>query len=56
MELQKARLWIQTYDASITSSVSDKEKKRQEIIFEMIYTEQEYLEDLNIVKQVWPRG
>jgi hypothetical protein len=35
------------------ASISDKERKRQEIIFEIITTEREYVQDLRMLKRVY---
>jgi len=42
--------------ASVPKEISDKldkeEQKRQEIIFETIYTEEDYVKDLNLLEEV----
>ena len=39
-------------DGLLISRLSDKEKKRQEVIFEMIETERDYLRDLDMIVEV----
>ena len=40
------KLWINTVSKEISDSVSDKEKKRQEVISEIMYTERDFVKDL----------
>ena len=43
-------------DGMILSRLSDKEKKRQEVIFELIQTERDYLRDLDYIIEVPQRS
>eukprot|EP00833_Pecoramyces_ruminatium_P002282 jgi/Orpsp1_1/1176314/evm.model.c7180000057154.1 len=43
--------WSTVMPESIVNSVSDTEKKRQEVIFELIKTEREYVEDLELIQK-----
>jgi len=54
-------IWISLFrtddvDGMILSRLSDKEKKRQEVIFELIQTERDYLRDLDYVIEVLQRS
>lgn len=40
---KEQKLWIHTVPKEIVDSVSDKEKKRQEVICELIYTERDFV-------------
>ena len=44
--------WVQAAGAPVASSVTKEERVRQEAIFELVTTEQDYVNDLEIVKQV----
>lgn len=46
---QAQPLWSTVVPRSTVESVSATERKRQEIIFELIYTEANYVKDLNYV-------
>ncbi|KAI0272288.1 hypothetical protein BC834DRAFT_966337 [Gloeopeniophorella convolvens] len=45
--------WIHTVSKEIVDSVSDQEKKRQEAINEVIYTECDFVRDLEYLRDVW---
>ncbi|VVT44974.1 uncharacterized protein SAPINGB_P000596 [Magnusiomyces paraingens] len=47
------KLWIHTVSKDIVDSVSDKEKKRQEVICELIYTERDFVKDLEYLRDFW---
>ena len=49
---QEQRTWISSIPKEILDSVSKDEKKRQEIIFETIYTEDDYVKDLDLLDTV----
>lgn len=52
-EVQKQQqLWSQTVDDYIVLSTPANERKRQEIIFELVYTEENFLKDLEYVIKV----
>lgn len=46
------RLWINTVPKSILESLDKNEIKRQENIYELIYTEKDFVEDLTYLKEV----
>ncbi|ORY81158.1 hypothetical protein LY90DRAFT_664375 [Neocallimastix californiae] len=45
--------WSTVMPKEIVESVSDTEKKRQEVIFELIKTEKEYIEDLELIQKLY---
>ncbi|CAG8475293.1 16501_t:CDS:10, partial [Racocetra persica] len=47
------KLWIHTVLPEIANSVSETEKKRQEAINEVIYTEKDFVHDLEYLKNCW---
>ncbi len=49
---QEQRTWISSVPKEILGSVSKDEMKRQEIIFETIYTEDDYVKDLDLLDTV----
>lgn len=51
-ELQRL-LWSFSVPKEVLESVDEKEKKRQEIIFETIYTERDFVKDLEYIKDFW---
>ncbi|KAJ7714757.1 CNH domain-containing protein [Mycena metata] len=46
-------LWIHSVPAEIVASVSDAEKKRQEAINEVIYTERDFVRDMEYLRDAW---
>ncbi|OAD77836.1 hypothetical protein PHYBLDRAFT_86363, partial [Phycomyces blakesleeanus NRRL 1555(-)] len=52
-EQEEERLWINTVDKKIYDSLSREEKKRQEHIYELFYTEKDFVDDLAYVKKYW---
>ncbi|KAJ7735632.1 RhoGEF Rgf2 [Mycena maculata] len=46
-------LWIHSVPAEIVASVSDAEKKRQEAINEVIYTERDFVRDMEYLRDMW---
>lgn len=46
-------LWIHTVSKEIVDSVSDQEKRRQEAINEAIYTERDFVRDMEYLRDVW---
>ena len=52
---QEQQLWSTTVPPEIVSSVSDSERKRQEIIFEIVQTEKEFVDDLLLVQTAFVR-
>lgn len=47
------KLWINTVSKEVSDSVSDKEKKRQEVISEIMYTERDFVKDLEYLRDFW---
>ena len=47
------RLWINTVSTEIAQSVDDQEKKRQEVIAELMYTERDFVKDLEYLRDFW---
>ncbi|KAG1251848.1 hypothetical protein G6F68_012067 [Rhizopus microsporus] len=50
---QEERLWINTVPQSLVDTLSKDEKKRQENIYELVYTEQDFTRDLQYIKEFW---
>lgn len=46
-------LWIHSVPKEIVDSVSDTEKKRQEAINEVIYTERDFVRDMEYLRDAW---
>ncbi|THU92740.1 CNH-domain-containing protein [Dendrothele bispora CBS 962.96] len=46
-------LWIHSVPPEIVNSVSDKEKRRQEAINEVIYTERDFVRDMEYLRDIW---
>ncbi|KAF8817443.1 CNH-domain-containing protein [Phlegmacium glaucopus] len=46
-------LWIHSVPQEIVNSVSDMEKRRQEAINEVIYTERDFVRDMEYLRDVW---
>ncbi|KAL4808705.1 CNH domain-containing protein [Aspergillus unguis] len=49
------KLWINMVPKEVSEKVDDKEKKRQEIIFEIMYTERDFVKDLEYLRDFWMR-
>lgn len=49
------KLWINMVPKEISDGVDDREKKRQEIIFEIMYTERDFVKDLEYLRDFWMR-
>ncbi|KAF2184053.1 Rho1 guanine nucleotide exchange factor 1 [Zopfia rhizophila CBS 207.26] len=47
------KLWINTVSKEVAESVSEKEQKRQEIISELMYTERDFVKDLEYLRDFW---
>lgn len=47
------KLWINTVSKEISDSVSEREKKRQEVISELMYTERDFVKDLEYLRDFW---
>ncbi|KAI7867202.1 CNH domain-containing protein [Spinellus fusiger] len=50
-EQEEDRLWINTVPKAVSDVLSKEEKKRQEHIFELFYTEKDFVDDMAYVKK-----
>ncbi|KAI8091144.1 CNH domain-containing protein [Gilbertella persicaria] len=50
-----SRCWSNTIPREILQKTSPKEAKRQEAIFELIYTEEDYVRDLNLLDELFAK-
>ena len=46
-------LWAESVSEDVLKSVSDEERKRQELINEVIYTERDFVRDLEYLRDAW---
>ncbi|EFW99050.1 Rho guanyl nucleotide exchange factor [Grosmannia clavigera kw1407] len=47
------KLWINSVPKEVADSTSDREKKRQEVISEIFYTERDFVKDLDYLRDFW---
>ncbi|KAF2867394.1 CNH domain-containing protein [Massariosphaeria phaeospora] len=47
------KLWINTVSKEVADSVSEREQKRQEVISELMYTERDFVKDLEYLRDFW---
>ena len=52
-ETDEQKLWINTVTKEVADSVGEKEKKRQEVISEIMYTERDFVKDLEYLRDFW---
>lgn len=52
-QTDEQKLWINTVPKEVADGVSDKEKKRQEVISEICYTERDFCKDLEYLRDFW---
>jgi hypothetical protein len=52
-QTDEQKLWINSVPKEIAESVGDKEKKRQEVISEICYTERDFVKDLEYLRDFW---
>ncbi|KAK4649244.1 RHO1 GDP-GTP exchange protein 2 [Podospora bellae-mahoneyi] len=52
-QTDEQRLWINTVPKEIADSIGDREKKRQEVIAEVCYTERDFVKDLEYLRDFW---
>ena len=52
-ETDEQKLWINTVSQEVANSVGDREKKRQEVISEIMYTERDFVKDLEYLRDFW---
>ncbi|KAF1840083.1 Rho1 guanine nucleotide exchange factor 1 [Cucurbitaria berberidis CBS 394.84] len=50
---EEQKLWINTVPKEVSESVSEKEQKRQEVISELMYTERDFVKDLEYLRDFW---
>lgn len=50
---ENERLWINTVNKDIANTISKQERKRQETIYELIYTEKDFVKDLEYLEDFW---
>ncbi|KAL0095975.1 hypothetical protein J3Q64DRAFT_1705606 [Phycomyces blakesleeanus] len=50
---QSHKLWADIVDEEVLLSVSSAERKRQEHIYELIYTEADFVKDLEYLEEMW---
>lgn len=48
-----SQLWAESVSRDVYESVSERERKRQEVIFEIISTERAYVQDLEYLRDIW---
>lgn len=53
-EKKDQRLWITSVPKEISDALSLEEKKRQEVIYELVYTEKDFVNDLKYLNDVSP--
>ncbi|KAI9062525.1 CNH-domain-containing protein [Trametes sanguinea] len=51
--VEPGTLWIHSVPPEVVASVSDTEKKRQEAINEVIYTERDFVRDMEYLRDCW---
>jgi hypothetical protein len=52
-EVVEAKLWYKTVPKEVLDNVSPAERKRQEVLFEIIQTEKQFLDDLQMIQNVF---
>ncbi|KAL0083844.1 CNH domain-containing protein [Phycomyces blakesleeanus] len=52
-EKEANRLWFHSVTKEVFEATSPEERKRQELIFELIYTEEDFVKDLRYVQNSW---
>ena len=52
-ESDEQKLWINTVSPEVADSVDEREKKRQEVISEIMYTERDFVKDLEYLRDFW---
>jgi hypothetical protein len=50
---EEQKLWINTVPKEISDSITEKERKRQEVISELMYTERDFVKDLEYLRDFW---
>lgn len=52
-QTDEQRLWINSVPKEVADSIGDREKKRQEVISEICYTERDFVKDLEYLRDFW---
>lgn len=52
---QEQKLWINSVPKEVADRIDDREKKRQEVISEIMYTERDFVKDLEYLRDFWIR-
>ncbi|KAK3943126.1 CNH domain-containing protein [Diplogelasinospora grovesii] len=52
-QTDEQKLWINSVPKEIADSISEREKKRQEVISEICYTERDFVKDLEYLRDFW---
>ena len=52
---QEQKLWINSVPKEVADKIDDREKKRQEVISEIMYTERDFVKDLEYLRDFWIR-
>ncbi|KAL7808260.1 CNH domain-containing protein [Trichoderma gracile] len=52
-QTDEQKLWINSVPKEIADAVSEREKKRQEVISEICYTERDFVKDLEYLRDFW---
>ena len=52
-QTDEQKLWINSVPKEIADAVSEKEKKRQEVMSEICYTERDFVKDLEYLRDFW---
>ncbi|KAL2130784.1 hypothetical protein VTI74DRAFT_5945 [Chaetomium olivicolor] len=52
-QTDEQKLWINSVPKEVADSITDREKKRQEIISEICYTERDFVKDLEYLRDFW---
>ncbi|TQN70379.1 Rho1 guanine nucleotide exchange factor 1 [Colletotrichum shisoi] len=52
-QTDEQKLWINSVPREVADSVGDREKKRQEVISEICYTERDFVKDLEYLRDFW---
>ncbi|KAJ9061495.1 RHO1 GDP-GTP exchange protein 2 [Entomophthora muscae] len=52
-KIKEPELWIESVPPEVSEAVSDDEKKRQELIFETIKTEEDFVKDMSLIEKIF---
>lgn len=52
-QTDEQKLWINSVPAEVAEKVDEREKKRQEVISEICYTERDFVKDLEYLRDFW---